>query len=89
MPCASTVHGSHLNFGFDCPGRDEIRPAADMGPIICCLDTSGSMYGARETVAKARLLPSPAPVTETVDLINMHVTCTKEGLNWVGVCKEN
>eukprot|EP00891_Asterochloris_glomerata_P001609 jgi/Astpho2/1609/e_gw1.00028.9.1_t len=33
--------------------RMEIRPAAEMGPIICCLDTSGSMAGARETVAKA------------------------------------
>lgn len=32
--------------------RSEIRPSADMGPIICCLDTSGSMHGARETVAK-------------------------------------
>jgi hypothetical protein len=30
----------------------EIRPSSEMGPIICCLDTSGSMYGARETVAK-------------------------------------
>ena len=30
----------------------EIRPSAEMGPIICCLDTSGSMHGARETVAK-------------------------------------
>ena len=31
----------------------EIRPAAECGPIILCLDTSGSMMGARETVAKA------------------------------------
>ena len=30
----------------------EIRPAAEMGPIIVCLDTSGSMAGKRETVAK-------------------------------------
>jgi hypothetical protein len=35
-------------------GRLEIRPAAELGPIIVCLDTSGSMAGARETVAKAR-----------------------------------
>eukprot|EP01025_Chloroclados_australasicus_P035095 TRINITY_DN3582_c1_g1_i7.p1 TRINITY_DN3582_c1_g1~~TRINITY_DN3582_c1_g1_i7.p1 ORF type:complete len:684 (-),score=104.20 TRINITY_DN3582_c1_g1_i7:184-2196(-) len=34
-------------------GRMEIRPAAEQGPIIVCLDTSGSMAGARETVAKA------------------------------------
>ncbi|CAL8461911.1 g1442 [Coccomyxa elongata] len=34
-------------------GRLEIRPAAELGPIIVCLDTSGSMAGARETVAKA------------------------------------
>ena len=36
--------------------RMEIRPAAEMGPIILCLDTSGSMRGARETVAKALAL---------------------------------
>lgn len=34
-------------------GRLEVRPAAELGPIIVCLDTSGSMAGARETVAKA------------------------------------
>lgn len=34
----------------------EIRPAAELGPIILCLDTSGSMRGARETVAKALAL---------------------------------
>ena len=34
-------------------GRQEVRPAAELGPIIVCLDTSGSMVGARETVAKA------------------------------------
>ena len=34
----------------------EIRPAAECGPIILCLDTSGSMMGARETVAKAMAL---------------------------------
>ncbi|KAK9819714.1 hypothetical protein WJX72_001579 [[Myrmecia] bisecta] len=34
-------------------GRTEIRPAAEAGPIIVCLDTSGSMAGTRETVAKA------------------------------------
>lgn len=33
-------------------GRFEIRPAAEQGPIIVCLDTSGSMTGPRETVAK-------------------------------------
>jgi hypothetical protein len=36
--------------------RKEIRPAAELGPIILCLDTSGSMRGARETVAKALAL---------------------------------
>ena len=36
--------------------RTEIRPAAELGPIILCLDTSGSMSGARETVAKALAL---------------------------------
>lgn len=36
--------------------RLELRPAAEMGPIIVCLDTSGSMNGARETVAKALTL---------------------------------
>ena len=30
-----------------------MRPTADRGPILLCIDTSGSMRGARETVAKA------------------------------------
>jgi hypothetical protein len=34
--------------------RSEVRPAAELGPIILCLDTSGSMSGARETVAKVK-----------------------------------
>jgi uncharacterized protein with von Willebrand factor type A (vWA) domain len=34
----------------------ETRPAAESGPIIVCLDTSGSMMGARETVAKCMTL---------------------------------
>jgi uncharacterized protein with von Willebrand factor type A (vWA) domain len=37
-------------------GRLELRPAAELGPIIVCLDTSGSMHGAREVVAKALTL---------------------------------
>ncbi|KAI8470513.1 MAG: hypothetical protein J3K34DRAFT_454053 [Monoraphidium minutum] len=40
----------------DLAGRMEIRPAAELGPIILCLDTSGSMRGAREVVAKALAL---------------------------------
>jgi uncharacterized protein with von Willebrand factor type A (vWA) domain len=36
-------------------GRMEIRPAAELGPVIVCLDTSASMSGARETVAKVGL----------------------------------
>ena len=50
-------------------GRNEIRPAAEMGPIIVCLDTSYSMAGKRETVAKVRraellcwVLCGPLPV---------------------------
>lgn len=39
----------------------EIRPSAEMGPIICCLDTSGSMHGARETVAKVSALYNAGP----------------------------
>ncbi|KAK9805342.1 hypothetical protein WJX73_003956 [Symbiochloris irregularis] len=35
------------------PDRREIRPTADRGPILLCVDTSGSMRGPRETVAKA------------------------------------
>ena len=31
----------------------EIRPSGELGPIIVCLDTSGSMMGTRETIAKA------------------------------------
>ena len=37
-------------------GRLEVRPAAELGPIIVCLDTSGSMYGAREVRAEAHSL---------------------------------
>ena len=37
-------------------GRMEMRPAAELGPIIVCLDTSGSMHGSRELVAKALTL---------------------------------
>eukprot|EP00958_Prasinococcus_capsulatus_P015905 scaffold1741_cov409-Prasinococcus_capsulatus_cf.AAC.4 len=33
--------------------RTEIRPAAERGPIVLCLDTSASMRGAAEKVAKA------------------------------------
>jgi len=36
--------------------RREIRPTADRGPILLCVDTSGSMRGAREVVAKALAL---------------------------------
>lgn len=32
---------------------NEVRPASQSGPLILCLDTSGSMQGAREKVAKA------------------------------------
>lgn len=38
------------------PERREVRPTADRGPILLCVDTSGSMRGARETVAKALTL---------------------------------
>jgi uncharacterized protein with von Willebrand factor type A (vWA) domain len=38
------------------PERREIRPTADRGPILLCVDTSGSMRGAREAVAKALAL---------------------------------
>jgi uncharacterized protein with von Willebrand factor type A (vWA) domain len=36
--------------------RREIRPTADRGPILLCCDTSGSMRGPRELVAKALTL---------------------------------
>lgn len=36
--------------------RTEIRPSAEKGPIIACLDTSASMQGGREVVAKALAL---------------------------------
>ena len=44
------------------PARDiapwirEVRPTAERGPILLCLDSSGSMRGAREAVAKALAL---------------------------------
>lgn len=47
--------GAHLQHP-PAADRMEIRPAAELGPIILCLDTSGSMRGARETVAKALTL---------------------------------
>ena len=31
----------------------EVRPASQCGPLLLCLDTSGSMQGSREKVAKA------------------------------------
>jgi hypothetical protein len=34
----------------------EVRPTADRGPILLCIDTSGSMRGVREQVAKALTL---------------------------------
>jgi uncharacterized protein with von Willebrand factor type A (vWA) domain len=34
----------------------EVRPATELGPIIVCLDTSGSMRGPREVVAKSLVL---------------------------------
>lgn len=36
--------------------RREVRPTADRGPILLCVDTSGSMRGPRELVAKALTL---------------------------------
>ncbi len=36
--------------------RREVRPTGDQGPIVVCLDTSASMMGAREQVAKAVVL---------------------------------
>ena len=42
--CKQTVHGL------------QVRPTADRGPILLCVDTSGSMRGAREIVAKALAL---------------------------------
>uniref|UniRef100_A0A7S0RJC1 VWFA domain-containing protein n=1 Tax=Chlamydomonas leiostraca TaxID=1034604 RepID=A0A7S0RJC1_9CHLO len=38
------------------PDRREVRPTADRGPILLCVDTSGSMRGAREAIAKALAL---------------------------------
>ena len=43
--------------------HSEIRPSAEMGPIICCLDTSGSMHGKRATVAKVAFLFYPVSMT--------------------------
>ena len=36
--------------------RPKPKPKAERGPIIVCLDTSGSMHGAPEIVAKAIVL---------------------------------
>ena len=38
------------------PWIREVRPTAERGPILLCLDSSGSMRGAREGVAKALAL---------------------------------
>ena len=38
------------------PWIREVRPTAERGPILLCLDSSGSMRGAREAVAKALAL---------------------------------
>eukprot|EP00929_Paragymnodinium_shiwhaense_P043597 TRINITY_DN22410_c0_g2_i3.p1 TRINITY_DN22410_c0_g2~~TRINITY_DN22410_c0_g2_i3.p1 ORF type:complete len:1399 (-),score=279.90 TRINITY_DN22410_c0_g2_i3:463-4191(-) len=37
-------------------GKMELRPAGEAGPLILCLDTSGSMCGPREMVGKALVL---------------------------------
>ena len=42
------------------------RPAGELGPIILCLDTSGSMAGPRETVAKATALECLRAATDYV-----------------------
>lgn len=34
------------------PERREIRPTADRGPILLCVDTSGSMRGASQLAAE-------------------------------------
>lgn len=55
------------------PERREIRPTADRGPILLCVDTSGSMRGPRETVAKASLhLPAKQPGCESAVLPGPH-----------------
>ncbi|CAE8739362.1 unnamed protein product, partial [Polarella glacialis] len=36
--------------------KNEMRPFGKAGPLIVCLDTSGSMQGARETLSKALVL---------------------------------
>lgn len=50
------LEGTYRQFADADMFLQEIRPAAEMGPIILCLDTSGSMRGAREVVAKALAL---------------------------------
>ncbi len=52
------------------PERREIRPTADRGPILLCVDTSGSMRGARETVAKALALECMRAARAQVTLTN-------------------
>ena len=62
--------------------HSEIRPSSEMGPIICCLDTSGSMHGARETVAKVGHLSCVAEAPEeppcTYALHDQNTACTDE-----------
>ena len=51
------------------PERREIRPTADRGPILLCVDTSGSMRGPRETVAKALALECMRAARAQVSLL--------------------
>ncbi len=53
------------------PERREIRPTADRGPILLCVDTSGSMRGARETVAKALALECMRAARAQVSLLSL------------------
>ncbi len=73
-------------------GRLEIRPAAQLGPIIVCLDTSGSMAGARETVAKVLVFcfspschPSPAlhPLHKPAGACCFRVAIGHQGCFWM------
>ena len=41
----------------------EVRPAAEMGPIILCIDTSASMRGLRESLCKALALEAMRSAT--------------------------
>ena len=71
MPCARLVERRLLGYQLEGWAEEEARPLprramrlprARGGPLVVCLDTSHSMAGVRELLAKAVVLEAVRPV---------------------------